>query len=69
LAKLLEEKYLPKQETSVTHPYPKYQPSSLAQTTKFTSLPPLLPNPNTIHQPNQQSVKFSNIKKISATKI
>jgi len=26
LAKLFEEKYLPKQETSLTHPYPKYQP-------------------------------------------
>jgi len=49
LAKLFEEKYLPKQETSLTHSYPKYQLSSLAQTTKSTSLPPLLPNPNIIY--------------------
>ena len=46
LAKLFEEKYLPKQKTTLTHPYPKYQSSSLAQTTKSTSLSPLLPNPN-----------------------
>jgi len=67
LAKLFEEKYLPKEKTPLTHPYLKYQPSSLAQTTKSTSLPPLLPNPNTIHRPNQQSVKFSNIKKNIST--
>jgi len=63
LAKLFEEKYPPKQKTTLTHPYPKYQSSSLAQTTKSTSLPPLLPNPNTTHQPNRQLIKSSNIKK------
>ena len=46
LVKLFEEKYLPKNKTTLTHPYPKYQSSSLAQTTKSTSLSPLLPNPN-----------------------
>jgi len=69
LAKLFEEKYLPKQKTTLTHPYPKYQSSSLAETTKSTSLSPLLPNPNTTHQPNQQLVKSSNIKKISAVEM
>jgi len=69
LAKLFEEKYLPKQKTTLTYPYLEYQSSSLAQTTKSTSLPPLLPNPNTTHQPSQQLVKSSNINKISAAEM
>ena len=68
LAKLYEEKYIPKHKPYQPHSLQKTLSYPITQTQKTTSLPPLLTTP-TATQHTQTHNKYSNIKNISAVEI